>query len=71
MATSTSALSPDIPRRVTFVVDVPEKLTSRTIAEVCNIAASRVRYELGQVYRQRIAERVAARVGNCPFSGGA
>lgn len=62
-STGTAQFGAEIPRRIQLIVDVPQRLNNQAISEVCNITASRVRFELSAAYRQQIAERIAARRG--------
>jgi hypothetical protein len=58
----TTQYSAQIPRRVSVIVPIPERLTTKVIEDMACIAASRVRFELGAVARARISERTRARV---------
>lgn len=72
MTTSTGSVAdrfPEIPRRIIIAVDVPERLSSKSISEVCNLMASRLRYRLAAQYRQQTHARVLARIAQerqCP-----
>ncbi|MGA9360621.1 MAG: hypothetical protein WBW75_22285 [Mycobacterium sp.] len=52
---------PNMPKRLHTVIPVPKTLTTKNIAEVANIVASRVCFDLGAVAIQRNREKAEAR----------
>jgi hypothetical protein len=51
-----------LPRLLRLEVSVPERLSTASIDQTCDLVATRLRFLLGQEYQRRSAERLAARL---------
>jgi len=54
--------APRYPRRITIAVDIPERLSDRSISDVCNLMASRLRYRLNEQCQAQAVERAQSRI---------
>lgn len=61
MMAATQQFSAEIPHRIAREVDVPKRLSTKAINQSVEMASSRLRFLMGQYYRQQAHERVLAR----------
>lgn len=55
--------------RLIITVDLPPRLDSRSITEVCALTASRLRWRLSQEYKAQTRARVEARYAHKAATG--